>query len=692
MDTGLSRRTFLKSATIVGGGLVLGIDLFCQKVSKQQTPSQDGSFNPNVWLRVDKNNLVTIIVAKSEMGQGVYTALPMIVAEELDADWNAIKVERALTHPDRYGSESTGGSTSVRTLYSTLRKAGASAREMLVAAAAKQWNVGAAECTTENGTVAHTSSGKKATYGELVDIAATLPVPDAPKLKAVSDFKLLRKKAHRTDTPSKVDGSAIFGMDVRVPGMLYATVARPATFGSTVQSFDAAKAKQVPGVKDVIQSGEVLAVIANSTWAAMQGRDALSVVWSKSEYENQSTETMWKQFEETAKSEGDVEKNEGDATDAFQNAAKKIEAIYYTPFAHHATMEPMNCTVHVRDGKCEIWAPSQTPQDAQREAADILGISVENVIFHVTLLGGGFGRRLETDYVAEAARVAKNVNAPVKVVWSREDDMKHGFYRPAQYSMLRGGLDASGNPIVWMHRIVGPEGKGLLTHASNPPYDFPNKRIDAQALDTGVPTGAWRSVGASQNGFVIESFMDELAHAAGKDPFEFRRDHLSTSPRLKRALELVAEKSGWGTPMPKGRGRGIACVSGFGSHVAEVAEVTVDSKNNIRVDRVIVAIDCGPYVNPDGINAQMESAVAFALSAALKDEITIEKGGVKQSNFDDYRMFMIDDMPKVETYIVESDDMIGGVGEPGVPPAAPAVCNAIFAATGKRIRKLPIKL
>ena len=692
MTTQVSRRTFIKTASMVGAGLVIGIDLNCGKLSNANAQGQNGAFEPNVWLKIEQSGDVTIMFAKSEMGQGVRTSLPMIVAEELEADWSKVKVEQALTDQKKYGNQSTGGSTSTRTLYTTMRKAGAAAREMLIEAAASQWNVSKAECAAENGTVVHTSSGKKLNYGDLVEAAAKLSVPSDPVLKDPGKFRFLRKKMARVDTPSKVDGSAQFGIDIRIPGMVYAAVARPSTFGSTVQSFDAAKAKTIFGVQKVIQTGDIVAVIANSTWAAFQGRDALSVMWTKSEYEDRTTDSLWKQFETMAKSEGDVEHEAGDAEKAYENAAKKIDAVYYAPFVAHATMEPMNCTVRLQDKTCEIWAPSQTPQDAQRGAADALGIPVEDVILHVTLLGGGFGRRLETDFVVEAVKIAKEAALPVKVVWTREEDMQHDFYRPAQYSYFRGGLDANGTPVAWLHRIAGPESKGLLTHACKPSYDFANLKIDAQATATGVPTGAWRSVGASQNGFMIESFIDELAFAAGKDPFEFRRNLLSGTPRLKHVLEVAADKAGWGTVMPKGKGRGIACVAGFGSFVAYVAEVSVSGDNKVHVDRVVIAVDCGPYVNPDGIEAQLQSATAFGLSAAMKDEITIEKGGVKQTNFDDYRLMMIDDMPKVEVHIIESDDTIGGIGEPGVPPVAPAVCNAIFAATGKRIRKLPIQL
>ncbi|MBI5216494.1 MAG: xanthine dehydrogenase family protein molybdopterin-binding subunit [Ignavibacteriae bacterium] len=691
MSTNTSRRNFLKAISTVSGGLVLGIDFGSGLISTACASQSNTTFQPSAWLRIDSDGTFTITVAKSEMGQGIRTALPMLIAEELEADWTKIRIEPALAHPDKYGSQSTGGSTSVRTLYSTLRKAGASAKEMFVSAAAKQWNVSESDCRAENGTVVLTSNGKKLSYGELASSAASLPVPDKPTLKDSKDFKFLGRKMPRLDTPSKVDGSAIFGMDIQIPNMVYAVIVRPHVFGAKVKSFDATKAKAIAGVLDVVQTDDLLAVLANSTWSAIQGRDALSVSWDEGDYANESSETMWKMFEAAAGKEGDIERNDGDAKSAYELAAKKVEAMYYAPFAAHVTMEPMNCTVHLQENSCEIWAPSQTPQDALSEAADILGMSTDDIKFNITLLGGGFGRRLETDYVVEAVKLAKALKEPVKVVWTREDDMQHDFYRPAQYNIMRGGLDADGSPTTWLHSIIGHEGKGLLTHACNPPYDFPNLRIDAQAHYIGVPSGAWRSVGASQNGFIIECFVDELAYAAGKDPVEFRKNLLSKSPRLKKALELVAEKSGWGTPMPKGKGRGVACVSSFGSHVAQVAEVSVADDGSVRVERMVCAVECGPVVNPDGIEAQMESAVAFGLSATLKDEITIERGGVKQSNFDDYRMLMIDEMPKVETYFVKSDEAIGGIGEPGVPPVAPAVCNAIFAATGKRVRRLPVK-
>jgi isoquinoline 1-oxidoreductase beta subunit len=691
MSTNVSRRNFIKGISTVGGGLILGIDFGNGLISTACASQSNRTFQPSAWLRIDADGTITITVAKSEMGQGIRTALPMLIAEELEAEWKTIRIEHALAHPDKYGSQSTGGSTSVRTLYSTLRKAGAAAREMLIEAASARWNVGTSECRAENGAVIHSSSGKKFLFGELAGDAAHLSVPENPALKDPKNFKYLGKKMPRTDTPAKVDGSATFGMDIRIPNMVYAVIVRPHVFGTKVKSFDATKAKAIAGVKDVVQTDDLLAVIANSTWSAIQGREALSVSWDEGEYANTSSQEMWKMFESSASDEGEVERNEGDAKSAYEHAAKKVEAMYYAPFVAHVTMEPMNCTVHIQGDMCEIWAPSQTPQDGLREASDILGISTEKIKFNIPLLGGGFGRRLENDYVVEAVKIAKAISAPVKVVWTREDDLQHDFYRPAQYNVMRGGVDANGNAVAWFHRIVGHEGKGLLTHACNPPYDFPNLRIDAQAHYFGVPSGAWRSVGASQNGFIIECFVDELAYAAGKDPIEFRKNLLGKSPRLKKALELVAEKSGWGTPLPKGKGRGVACVSSFGSHVAMVAEVSDADNGKVRVERIVCAVDCGPVVNPDGIEAQMDGAVAFGLSAALKDEITIERGGVKQSNFDDYRMLMIDEMPKVETHVLKSDEMIGGIGEPGVPPVAPAVCNAIFAATGKRVRRLPIK-
>ncbi len=686
----LNRRDFLKVVSVAGGGLVLGFHLL-PKETDAFTPEVAGSFKPNAFLSIDTSGKITITVAKSEMGQGVRTSLPMIVAEELEADWTTIDVKQAPAHPNKYGSQGTGGSTSVRTSYENLRKAGATAREMLIAAAAQRWGVDPATCYAERASVIHRANGRRLSYGELAETAATLPVPASPRLKDPKDFTIIGKRMPQVDNPSRVDGTAIFGIDVRVPGMLFASIEHSPVFGGKVARFDATRAKQVPGVRDVVQIDEGIAVVATNTWAALEGRDRLDIQWDKGQWAEQSSENIWKTFEETAKKPGTEERKVGDAAAALASAAHKVEAIYRAPFVAHATMEPMNCTAHVRGNECEIWAPTQTPQRAQTEAARVLSVPVENVTVNVTLLGGGFGRRLLADYVVEAVKVARAIGAPVQVIWTREDDMRHDFYRPSTYNVMTAGLDKNGQPVAWTHRIVGPSSRGIVTGGSTPPYAIPNIYIDAHIIDTGVPIGAWRAVGPSQNAFMIESFIDELAAAAKKDPFEYRRQLLKEKPRLKRALELAAEKAGWGKPLPKGRARGIACCESYGSSIGEVAEVSVDRHGAMKVHRVVVALDCGPVVNPQTIEAQMEGAIAYGLSAAIKDEITITGGGVAQSNFHDYAMLTMSEMPAVEVHIVPSTEAMGGIGEPGLPPVAPAVANALFALTGKRIRKMPIR-
>ncbi len=680
----VSRRDFIKVVSVAGGGLMLGF-----RIPSGTSPDEKGLLEPNAWLKIDTMGQVTVIVGRSEMGQGVATAMPMIVAEELEADWSKVTWQQADAHPDKYGDMTTGGSRSVRGFYHEMRMAGATAREMLIAAAAKYWNVAPTSCKAQKGMVIH-SSGKKLTYGQLVNDAANLPVPADVKLKDPKHFTILRTNMPRFDTPPKVYATAEFCSDIRVPGMVYASIERCPYVGGRAAEFDASKARLIRGVRNVIEVKTGIAVVADSTWAAFRGREALTVTWNKGPWSTQSTEKIRTMFVESSKITGTSSRSDGDAQAAFDSAPTKVEAVYEAPFVAHATMEPMTCIAHVKDGECEIWAPTQSPQGAQNTAADILGLPVEKVTVHVTLIGGGFGRRLNSDFVDDAVRVSQKVGAPVKIVWTRADDMKHDWFRPGTYNVIKAGLDAKGMPVSWMHRIVGPESRGLVMGGSNPPYDVPNVLIDYHLKDTGVRLGAWRSVGPSQNAFVIESFVDELAHAAKKDPFEYRKAIMDRSPRLRRAMEYAAQKAGWGTRLPVGVGRGISAVESFGSSAAQVAEVSVRDRR-VVIHRIVTAVDCGPYVNPDTIKSQIESAVAMALSAALKDEITVQDGQIVQSNFDDYRIFTMRDMPKVEVHIMESDEPIGGIGEPALPPTAPAVCNAIFAASGIRIRRLPIR-
>jgi isoquinoline 1-oxidoreductase beta subunit len=681
----LNRRDFIKISSVAGAGLVLAFYL----PSKDEV-LEEGAFVPNAWLKIDTDGTVTVTVARSEMGQGVWTSMSMIVAEELDADWSKIRVVQADAHPSKYGSMSTGGSFSVRGSWQKLRMAGATAREMLLTAAAQKWGVDKSTCRAEQGTIVQ-SSGKKLTYGELAEAAAQVPVPSEAPLKDPKDFTILGKPLPKLDTPLKVDGSAKFGIDIRVPGMLFASIEKCPVFGGKVATFDASKAKAVPGVRHVLQLDEGIAVVAESTWAVFEGRKALSVTWDEGRYANQSSAAMWKSFEDAAKTRGSTDDYDGNAEASFDAAPTKVEAVYYAPLIAHAPMEPMNCVADVRPDRCEIWVPSQSPQGAQNDAVRILGLPVDKVTVHVTLIGGAFGRRLQSDFVSEAVKISKAVGAPVQVLWTREDDMRHDWYRPCTYSVFKAGLDRDGWPVAWLHRIVGTGSHGLVVGGSTPPYAIPNFQIDSHILETGVPIGAWRSVGPSQNGFVTESFIDELAHTAKKDPFEYRRRLLSKSPRLRRALEVAAEKANWGRPLPAGHGVGIAAVESFGSSVAEVVEASVDKDGAVQIHRIVVAVDCGPIVNPNTLEAQVEGGIVYSLSSVLKDEITIDKGRVVQGNFDDYRILTIDEMPKVEVHIIPSTESVGGIGEPGLPPVAPALCNAIFAATGKRIRRLPIK-
>jgi isoquinoline 1-oxidoreductase subunit beta len=644
------------------------------------------------------------------MGQGVATSLPMLLAEELEADWSKIKIEfapadKAYTNP-MFGMQGTGGSTSVRAAFVPLRKAGAAARELLIAAAAQTWNVDRTQCRAEQGAVLHVPSKRRLTYGKLVEKAATMPMQADVPLKDPKDWKILGTRVRRLDTPPKVDGSAEFGIDVKVPGMLVAVIARSPVFGGKVTKFDVAKAKAVPGVRQVVQISNGVAVVADGYWPAKKGRDALEVSWNEGPTASVSSATIAQLFAQRAEQPGAVARHEGDTEPALAGAASNLDAVYEAPFLAHATMEPMNCTAHVRPdgGGVDIWAPTQFQTGAQGLGAQIGGVAPERVKVHTTYLGGGFGRRFELDFIQEALETSKAVGAPVKVIWSREDDTRHAQYRPASYHRLRAGLDGSRRPVAWTHRIVAPSilarvfpqtiknglDQEVVEGGVEMPYAVPNVHVDYVMTDTGIPVGFWRSVNNSFNAFVVESFIDEVAHAAQRDPYEYRRDLLGKAPRHLGALNLAASKAGWGSPLPRGRARGIAVYKSFETYVAEVAEVSVESEGAVRVHRVVCAVDCGPVVNPDIVEAQMESGIVYGLTAALWGEITIDKGRVQQSNFHDYRMLRMAEMPRIEVHIVPSTEAQGGVGEPGTPPIAPAVCNAIFALTGKRIRRLPI--
>jgi isoquinoline 1-oxidoreductase subunit beta len=700
----VSRREFLQVASAAGAGLVIGFSFpGCRPAGAPAGPPLE----PNAWLRIGTDESILVIVDRSEMGQGVATALPMLLAEELEADWSKIRIEFAPADPAYnnllYGFQGTGGSSSVRAAFTALRQAGAAAREVLIDAAAQTWGVDRSECHAEQGAVVHTG-GRRLTYGHLVATAATLPIPADPPLKAPADWTIIGTSVPRLDTPIKVDGSAQFGIDVMVPGMLTAVVARCPVFGGKVAGFDAAAARAVPGVRDVVQITSGVAVVADGYWPAKTGRDALTVTWDEGATAGVSSATVTELFARRAGRAGAQARRDGDPDRALSGAARRIEAAYETPFLAHATMEPMNCTAHVRPDGVDIWAPTQFQGGAHQMGATIGGVAPEQVKVHTTYLGGGFGRRFELDFVLEALEASKAVGAPVKVVWSREDDTRHEFYRPASYHRMRAGLDAGNRPAAWTHRVVAPSimdrvfpgsvQNGLdseaVEGAVEMPYAVPNVHVDYVLSDTGIPVGFWRSVNHSFTAFAVESFIDELAHAAGEDPYEYRRALLANAPRYLRVLELAATRAGWGSAPPDGVFRGIAVHKSFESYVAQVAEVSVGPDGAVKVHRVVCAVDCGPVVNPDTVEAQMQSGIVYGLTAALHGEITIDRGRVVQGNFHDYPMLLMAGMPKVEVYIVPSTDSQGGVGEPGTPPIAPAVCNAIFAATGKRIRRLPI--
>ncbi len=725
----LTRRSFVKTSAVAGGGLLVGIHLplSLDGIAAEAT---DASFAPNAFLRIDPDGTITITVPRPEMGQGVRTALPMLVAEELEADWKRIRIEQA-DLDERYGPQYVGGSNSVRGSWQPLREAGAAARELLVRAAAARWNVPAESCVAREGHVHHPPSGRSLGYGELAGDAAALPLPDELRLKDRSEFRIVGRPARNLDTPAIVDGSIRFGLDVKVPGMLYAAIERSPVFGGRVASLDASRARQVSGVREVIAVdadaiGELppnnprlshgVAVLADSTWAALQGRAALDVTWEEGDGRAESSEQFWRLCEEAvARPAERVIREDGDVEGALRRSAQRLRAVYTVPYLAHAQMEPLNCTARVEAARCEIWAPNQNPANVLEVAQRITGLPADAIAVHLERMGGAFGRRFYGDDVAEAVHLAKAAGAPVQVVWTREDDIRHGAYRPAGYHVVEAGLDASGRPIAWTHhlanasrytalgRMGGPAGAGELYADDLPAQLIPNLRLSYTSIESLVPRGQWRAIAESANVFVVQSFLDELAHAAGRDPLRYQLELLGpprelpyfsrtySTGRLRAVLERAAERAGWGGPRPAGRGRGIAASYANSAYVAHVAEVSVDDAGTVRVQRVVSAVDIGQVVNPAGVEAQVEGSIVFGLSAALYGEITIRDGAVEQSNFHDYPVLRIDAMPEVEVHIIDSDAAPMGMGEGALPPLAPAVANAIYAATGVRARRLPVR-
>lgn len=694
---GFSRRDFLKTAAAATAGLVIAFHL----PSMMGCAEAAEALEPNAWLRVDPSGDITVWINRSEMGQGVRTALPMLVAEELEADWTRVRFVQAIP-AEKYGNMSTGGSQSIRRGWEPLRKAGAQAREMLVRAAADTWKVPVTECRAEKGEVLHAGSGRRLAYGALAVKAASLPVPGDPPLKAAKDFRILGTLQHRLDGPEKNQGRARFGLDVQVPGMLYAVVERCPVFGGKVRSFDAAPALAVAGVRHVEPIATGVAVVADSFWAAQKGREALTVEWDEGPLATLSSEAVQRTYADLLQKPGVTARKEGDGAAALAQAARTIEAVYELPYLAHATMEPLNCTAAVGE-RCEVWVGNQNGTNTQATAERVSGLPTDRVRVDLQYLGGGFGRRSEQDFVAEAVEVSKKIGAPVKVVWTRADDMRHDYYRPASRNVLRAGFDATGRPVAWTHRMVGPSilqrwttlRNGIdptsVEGAANLPYGFAHLEVDAIVHDPGVPVGWWRSVGSSANGFVTECFFDEVAAAAKRDPFELRREMLAGHPRHRAVLERCADAFGWAKPLPAGHAKGIAVHESFGSFAAQAAEVSIEG-GRPRVHRVTCVVDCGQTVNPDIVTAQMEGGIVYGLTAALYGEITLEKGRVVQDNFGNYPMLRMSECPKIEVILAPSGDPVGGIGEVGTPPVAPAVANAVFALTGKPVRRLPIRV
>jgi isoquinoline 1-oxidoreductase subunit beta len=703
----ISRRSLLQAGAAAGGGLLLSVSLVYPKPDAEAA----ADFAPNAFIRIERDGRIVLTMPYVEMGQGTYTSIPMLIAEELEVDLKQVQVAHAPPNEKLYGNpllggiQVTGNSNAVRASWQPLRQAGAAARAMLVTAAAKHWNVDPASCRARSGEVLHAATGRKLKYGELADEAARLPVPDKVALKRPQDFKLIGTPAKRLDAPVKVNGTAVYGIDVRPPGVKVATLAQSPVFGGRVKSVDDVAAKAVKGVRQIVRLDDAVAVVADHMGAAKKGLAALKIEWDEGPHAKLSTDQIARELEKASLTPGAIAQNIGNVEMAMVGAVTKVEATYAVPFLAHATMEPMNCTVHVRKDGCEAWVGSQVIARVQAAAAITAGMPLDKVVVHNHLIGGGFGRRLEVDGVIRAVEIAKHVEGPVKVVWTREEDIQHDLYRPYWFDRFSAGLNAKGKPVAWKHRYAGSSviarwAPPFFNHGLDPDttegainlvYTLPNMHVEYVRVEPpGIPTAFWRSVGPSHTVFVVESFMDELAAAAKQDPVAYRLALLDDTPRAKAVLALAAEKAGWGEPSPERVGRGVSVQFAFATYMAQVAEVEVGKNGAVRVRRVVCALDCGIVVNPDTVRAQLQSAIIFGITAALHGEITLKEGRVQQSNFDSYQMLRIDEAPAIEVHIVENFEAPGGIGEPGTSAIVPAVSNAIFAATGKRLRKLPV--
>jgi isoquinoline 1-oxidoreductase beta subunit len=692
----VDRREFIKLGLAGTGGLLIG---FALPARAGAASAAGESIKLNAWVHVGTDDIVTLFIHKAEMGQGTVTSLSMLLAEELECDWTKIRTEFPGVDREFGASQGVFGSQSIRSSWMPLRQAGAAARTMLIGAAAARWGADPSSCRAERSVVTNTATSARLSYGALASAASAQPVPAAPALKPASEFHLIGTSAKRLDTPSKTDGSAVFGIDVRLPGMLYAVVARCPVVGGTVASVNDAKARAVRGVKTVVPISTGIAVVADNTWSAMEGRRALEIQWNEGENATLSSERLTKMFADLMAQPGAEARKVGDASSALASAAKKIESVYEVPFLAHAPMEPLNCTADVRSDGCDVWASTQGQSAAQQVAQRVTGLPAEKVRVHTLYMGGGFGRRTAPDYMGEAVEISKAAGAPIKLTWSRIDDTQHDRYRPASYARFSGGVDGDGWPVAWSARIACPAFTGprpgvdraAVEGAADIVYAVPNILVDYHNPDARIPTHYWRSVGYSQNTFFTECFLDELAALGGKDPLEVRRKLLAGQPRMLAALELAAAKAGWSSAPPTGRARGLSVVNNIGSFTAQVAEVSI-AGGTVRVHRVVAAVDCGQVVNPAIVTQQITSGIIYGLSAALKGAITIDRGRVQEASFSDYDVIRMPEAPEVDVHTIPSTAAPGGIGEASVPGIAPAVANAVFKLTGKRVRRLPIQI